>query len=454
MYKKMLVAVISVAFITTVALAGMPDLTWHGTWYTYSFFWSNSDLIKAGDNVPEDGDQHYYMHGSVGLNADFGGGVNTYVLVGAAGCYGRDPIFYIGPEPAVWLRECYLNVSNLFDSPLSLKLGKQHVLYGDQFFDGGEDGIMGAKLSYVSDMFDFDLFSFRLMEFGGTGYIGFPWGWKEDGYYDRVVPDDYDLHGFYSTFKFMDGCMTLSPYALLSMWSYYSEYDKDCEGSDKPMWLGVRLDGTPVPGLTLTGEFTKIMGSYEETWDKGEYTEDYTGMHYMARLGYTPPGMPVTIGGAYVYFSGDKIEEDKNDNNEYGGYFTPIYGPYTFGFYKGWPGFGPAHLMMTAYGFSLVGVDPLVTNLSVINGNIGYTSGPFTIRGDYFMYSFNEVPEDIEKAIGNEIAVLVLYNYNGIITFGATAGMLMPGAFWDDYYGEDADLGNCLGGYLFTAIGF
>ena len=448
MFKKALLVVISMVFITSVVFAGAPDLTWHGTWYTYSFFWNNANFIKATDDTPEDGDQHYYMHGSVGLNADFGAGVNTYVLLGAAGCYGMHPVTLMGYDPMVWLREAYLKVDNLFDSPLALTVGKEHVLYGYQVYDGGEDGIMGAKLLYGSEMFDFDIFSYRLIENGGTGYIG---SWA------AVIPDDWDLLGFWATAKLMEGNFKLSPYAFMGT---ISNINKSEECDDSPMWIGLFADGSPMAGLNFAGEFTMMMGSKTHETDKNdEESVDYKGMHYMAQLGYTPPGMPVTIGGAYVAFSGDDPETDENEL-----YVSPLGGPYTFGFYKWWPGFGPAQLMGSWWGFSLVtpgGVfNPFATvsNLNVINGNIGFTNGPFAIRADYFMYSLNEVPEDVETALGNEIALLLTYNYNETVTFGGTVGYLMPGAYIEDLYGvkngNDVEVGNMLGGYLFASIGF
>ncbi|MCK4330663.1 hypothetical protein KAX02_12580 [candidate division WOR-3 bacterium] len=446
MFKKAILVVISMVFITTVAFAGAPDLTWHGTWYTYSFFWNNANFIKAEDDTPEDGDQFYYMHGDVSLNADFGAGVSTYLTLGAWGTYGKHAITCEGPEGPVALREAYLNIANLFDSPLSFTIGKQHVLYGYQVFDGGEDGFMGVKLSYGSEMFDFDIFSYRLVEGGGTDWVGF---------WTPIIQDDWDLHGIWATAKLMDGNFKLSPYAFMRTIS--TTYCKTEEGyKDNPMWIGLFADGSPMAGLKFAGEFAMMMGS--ETWETGKNDEesvDYKGMHYMAQLGYTPPGMPVTVGGAYVALSGDDPETE--DENEL--YESPTWGPYTFGFYKWWPGFGPAHLMNTLYGFSLLAPwEPFVSNLNIINANIGFANGPLALRADYFMYSFNKVDEDVESALGNEIALLLTYNYNETVTLGGTIGYLMPGAYIEDLYGvkngDDVEVGNMLGGYLFACIGF
>jgi hypothetical protein len=425
MFKKTLALLIPVMFLATLAFAGGPELTYHGVWYTYSFMWSNADF----DDGTTDGDQHYYMHGDFTCDADFGAGVGTHVTVGAWGTYGRHAVTYEGIEAqgeGAELMEAYLTASNLFDTPISFRVGKEHVCYGDQVFDGGEDGFMGAKLSYGSEMFDLDIFSYRLVEGGGTGCIGpfgAPPGWI------AAPDDDWDLHGVWATAKLLEGGVTVSPYGL------YRSRDKD-----NPMWVGLRSDGSPMEGLNYAAEFAMMMGKNEDI----DPAIDYKGMHYMGKVGYTLPGVPLTIGGAYVAFSGDDPETEENELYE-----SPTWGPYTFGFYKDWPGFGPAHLLSTAYGFSLLNPwSYMVNNLNVINGNAGYTSGPLALRADFFNYGRNKVAEGNETAMGNEIALMAKYTYKETITIGATGGYWIPGK----YFGEDLE--PMLGGYIWTAMGF
>jgi hypothetical protein len=87
----------------------------------------------------------------------------------------------------------------------------------------------------------------------------------------------------------------------------------------------------------------------------------------------------------------------------------------------------------------------MMTNLNVINANIGYAWGQLTIRGDFFNYARNEAEE---TDMGNEIALMLKYTYKDTITFGGTVGYWMPG----DYFlpGEDA----MIGGYIWTSLGF
>ncbi|MGC9337791.1 MAG: alginate export family protein [Candidatus Cloacimonadia bacterium] len=409
MTKKIVILLAATILLTSIAFAKVPTLTYHGTWYTYSFMWQNADFNDDTD----DDDQHYYMRGDIGANADFGAGVSTFVRIGAWGTFGRHAITGEGPEGEVGLREAYLNIEDLFDLPLYLRVGKQHVLYGDQINDGGEDGFMGLKVGYQSDMFDLDLFTYRLQEGGGTDFIG-------TGYHDE---SDWNLHGLWASLKFPDYGFNINPYFFYRDWL-----------DDEPMWVGLRSDGTPVKGLEYALEFTTMMGSDADD-------VDYKGMHYMGRLGYTLPTIPLSFGVSSTAFTGDDDPADDENNL----YESPTWGGYAFDFYKDWPGFGPAHLLRTAAGFAcLAPWDHMMTNLNVINANIGYTWGPLTIRADFFNYARDEADE---TDMGNEIALLLKYTYKETITFGGTVGYWMPG----DYFPGEDDM---IGGYIWTSIGF
>jgi hypothetical protein len=343
---------------------------------------------------------------------------------------------YVGDDQVgVHIMEAYIAGHNLFDTPIGFKIGKLHLLYGDGMvaFDGGEDGFMGKKVFYKSPMFDMDVFWYRLIEGGGTAYIGLQI--PKPG-----IPDDLDLLGGYATAKLMEGNLHLSPYLFYRTQTWEGEADSTY--TDNPMWFGARLEGTLMEGLHAKGEFTMMSGE-NELWN-----ENYKGMAYMGELNYSlePMGVPVSFGGAYVSFSGDDTAtvEDCED------YESATNGPYTFGFYKGWPGFGPAHTLLTGYGFACCAWwEPMMSNLNVINGHLQYASGPIAIRGDYFMYSRNKAEMgNPETAIGSEIGVHLTYNYMDVLTFGAAGGYFLPG----EYFGDDAEA--MMGGYCYMAKGF
>ncbi|UCG92027.1 MAG: hypothetical protein JSV97_13385 [candidate division WOR-3 bacterium] len=444
MHNKLLCLTVALLFIGSVTFAEGPEVTHHGTFYIYSFFWQNADFdADLPTEDISDGDQFFYMHADIGVLVDFGQGVSSKVTIGGWGTFGKHPITYEGIEGGTegqnaGVREAYIHFANIFDTPISFKAGKMWVLYGDQVFDGGEDGAMGAKFLVNTDMVDFDLAWYRLVEGGGCRCVGLDPG---------PIDDDLDLFAGWLTLKLMEGAVNLAPYGFYRTRSFYVD---GVTITDAPMWVGGRLDATPIPGLSFAGEFTMMMGSYTEDED---YELDYAGMHYMGRLSYMPPGIPISFGGAYMSFSGDDGETD----DEWELYESPIWGPYTFNFYKWWPGLGTVHTLRSAFGFAMMmppyvaGVtdeDIFVVNLNVINGHLAFHQGPLMLRGDVFMYSKHWVPDGDESDMGMEFDLLATYTYRKTITVGATVGYWTPG----DYFGEDLD--PMLGGYLFTFITF
>ncbi len=436
---KKIMAVVGILCLVA-ALSAQPEVEWGGLFYSYTFFWQNADF---NDNIA-DADNYTYLHGDVHALADFGEGVSAFVKIGAWGMYGMHPVWGYdlngNADPRVGLLEAYLKVDNLFDLPVSLKVGKQNVLYGDGavMFDGGEDGFLGAKVNVSYDPVSLDLFYYRLAEYGGIALVGTG---------ADSIPGDLNLFGTYMNIGLMEGKINLQGYYFLRV--------QDQTGlKDRPMWVGGRTEGAPIEGLNFKAEFTLMTG--KKDFDQGTDI-DYGGMHAMAALDYAPQSLPVSFGGAFVMFSGD--DPSTSDKDElYVGATDP---PYTFGFYKSWPGFGPAHTMHTSYGFACVtGGDlfeldslPVMTNLNVINAHLGFTQGPLSLRGDFFMYTRNEVPEGVEDNLGNEIALLATYNYRDALTIGAAVGYWMPGDVQKQAVGEDNASG-MIGGSIFFAKGF
>lgn len=426
------------ALISMVVLLGSSGLllaeakvTWGGTFYTYGFFWNNADF----DDDTKDGDMYYYMHGDIGATAEFENGLVIRADVTDWGVFGKHPISGAGQEGVgAHLREAYLRINNLFDSPVSFTIGKEHFLYGYQFFDGGEDGVTGIRFNLTTDVLDANVFAYRLEEWGGfyekkiiTDGDTIPvynaagrWG---------IIGDDKDLYGLYATAKLMDGKVNISGYAMNRQLGIAPDT------VESPIWLGIRSEGSPIQGFNYVFEFTTMMG------DNGMGV-DYKGMHYMVQVGYTPANIPLTVGAAYLTFTGDDTETDENE-----AYENPLGGPYTYGFYKWWPGFGPAWTVRTPYGFAC---NP--SNMVVINGNVGYSFGPCTIRLDFFKYDLHRPVKTDEKEVKNlfnEIGVFLLYNYKDVVHLGFTSGILMPNK---DLWGDDAT--NALGGYFFVFKSF
>jgi hypothetical protein len=428
MKKLMLFMVL--ALLLSFPLQGGVEVDWGGLFYHYTFWWQNADF----DSDVDDGDMHYYMHADIHATAHFGEDVMAHVKIGDWGNFGRHPIAGIGPlGVGTHIMHAYVSVGNLFNSgaPVTFIGGIFPVLYGDIAFDGGEDGFTGLKLNIATDMFHLDIFTLRGIESGGMMYM-------MDGM-AGTPPPDQNVHGAWATIMIPDVDVEINGFGFMRT-----------TGDDKPMWVGARSTGAPVEGLNYVADFAMMMGSNTMV-DVTEY--DYSGMYYSARASYTLE--PVSFGGGYYYFGAD----DPTTTDNFEGYTVPTGGyfggdattgvivvgsPYPNDFYKGWPGFGPAFTLRSPYGFNLVS-----PNLNVINGNVGYHSDVFAIRGDFFMYKLVEpLVADGPTDWGMEIAVMAHIPLNEMFMINATGGYLMPG----DVFGDDADA--MMAGYLWLAKGF
>ncbi len=421
-------------FIPAFLFAQTPEIKWGGLFYIYNFFHSNTDFISTTD----DGNTYMYIHGDFNASVDFGKGVTAYLAIGAWGQHGMSPYYGGGLgeniDPSVRILQGYFTINNLFDSPLSLRIGKERLLYGDGalMFDGGEDGAAGVKLMYKSKMFDADLFYYRYAQMGGIANVGTG---------SDVYPGNWNIIGIYPTFKFMDGKINISPYFITRP----VQTRKD--SSNSPMWYGARITGSPLDMLSFTAQYVMMGGENENTGVK------YKGTHLQLGIDFDVPDMPLSVGAAYVSNSGD---DNTTQDNEL--YESVTNGPYTFGFYKDWPGFGPAHLMTTGYGFSGLAPHNLtVVNLNVINGHAALTLGDLLLRVDLFIYGRNWVPDGVESAMGNEIALMAKYNYKHEITLGFTAGIWSPGDYQKqliEFPGSPAKAERAIGGYFWMAKAF
>ncbi len=433
MKKSMLIIMITCFIFAGNALA-QTEVEWGGYVSFYNFSHSNTDF----NSLTDDGNSYSWITGGITSNVLFGQGLSLYMVVGAHGMYGTSP-YYLGGlgecvEPSVRLLQVYFTLDDLFDAPLSLKIGKDRLLYGDGavLFDGGAEGVLGVRATYISDYVDVDAFIFRPGQFGGIALVGTGLD---------IYPGNWNIIGLYPTLKLADGNLNISPYFVTR------RVRMDENDYDNPLWLGGRIEGNLINNLNLVGEYV-MMGGTDDSNDT-----DYKGTHMRLGADYHFDAPAINVGGYFVVNSGNDGTTADNERYE-----SALHGPYTNGFYKDWVGFGPAHLMTTGFGFS--GIAPhneTVVNLNVINGHIGFTTGPITLRGDFFIYNRDWVPSGAAKELGNEIALLVKYNYRDVMTFGFTGGMWMPGDHINnriEAINPSAKAENALGGYIWFAKSF
>ncbi len=401
---RKVMAIVAVALVLAMPLRAQENnVKVGGLFYLYNFYWNNADF----NNATNDHDAHVYMHADVNVTADFGD-ASFFVRLAAAGNFGSHPIYGVPGDPKVSVQEGYLKIKKVFDLPVCLQIGKQRIAYDDglMFFDGGEDGELGAKARVNVGPADINLFGFRLIEEGGMGYIGTGMG---------APGVDENMYGFFATLKPVE-MLNLDIFG--TMVQNFVHWDSTGAPvpaeNNNPMWVGFRGTGN-FSLLDYNIAFVKQMGA-----DKSDTANviNYGGNAIEAIFHATLPF--VKVGAGFVQFSGDDSSTDKVNEE----FFNPLNGPYAYdGFYDAWVGFGPAFMLNTPYGFDLVGFYP-VSDLRVINANVATqlpVLGGVGVRLDYFKYAHVVANEDL----GQEIAVNAGYTLPGDVTLSAGLGYWM-----------------------------
>lgn len=439
--KKIIFITILVVFLATLGMtlcaeeaaaeeaASGPAITGGANFYWYTFFWNNTDFNQKDYEVDgkfvdgsADNYNYSYGHGDLWMQADWAGST-VYVKVGAWGPFGMQPIFTVPVDQPARLLEGYVDIKELL-GPFTLRIGKWRLNYGEGLvaFDGGEDGTTGVQLSAAKEKWSLDLFYRKVQDNGGWNEMAF-----NSTPHSQNPPGlaDWNLWGAYATFNLNK--FTLSPYF------FYRAF-----GDDKPFWIGADVKVTPMKELAVKAEFVKMFGKNAGV--------DYTGYALNTHADFTT-AKGLNIGAGYFIASGDDTPDDTKNSL----YTTTLENPFTYGSYKGWVGFGPAHMTGTAAGFAcLAPWEYLMSNLTVLNFHVAYPIKTVTLRVDFFKYDKHKLVEGY-KDLGYEIAGLVTTNIKGI-DCGATLGAWIPG----DHFIKTLQKGDYprYGGYFFLSKSF
>ena len=330
------------------------------------------------------------------------------------------------------LHESYVNVANLFDTPLSLRVGRQEFNYGDQRLIGpfgwNNNGrsFDAAKLTFSSDAADVDLFGSKINE-GIDSALPNGAGGSDD---------DQDFYGIHATVKSIPN-NTINVYALLLRDGTTSQIITNNTGviagitSQDLYTIGARLAGN-VSGLDYTLEVPFQTGSMDSTVT--DY--DISAWAFAAKAGYKlPTAMKIRVGAEFDWASGDDDSTD-GDIETFSNLFPTNHGHYGFMDQQAWRN-------MMAWSVN-AGID--VTEQ--LNLYAAYWS--FSLAEDedawYGAGNWNHAPgsfraassSNTEDQVGSEIDVVANYKYNS-----ALAAQLGYGHFFvGDFLEQTSNLGS------------
>ncbi len=239
------------------------------------------------------------------VKADFTNDVSTFIEFDSYGDWGQGfrSNYLTGIDSRggadVNLYQAYINVKNLWGTPLSLRVGRQELVFGSEFLLGNNNagpfftGLSydAIRLSFANDMFKADAFAAKLAES-----------------FQNFGKGDVDLYGIYGSYIGIEN-VTIDAYGLLVQ-------DNTVVGKDIDIYtFGLRGAGT-ISGFDFDAEVAYQMGS-QDGWPSacplgfGEANVDYGTFAANAELGYTfDMAWQPRVFGKFAYFGGGDPDRD------------------------------------------------------------------------------------------------------------------------------------------------
>ncbi len=266
------------------------------------------------------------------------------------------------------IKQAYLQFDNIADQPLSLKLGRQVMAYGDHRLIGGFEWSNTArsfdalKLMYNTDTFGIDLFYSKMKESVTNDTTDF----KTNGTTDDK---DYTFSGIYAIIKAIQN-NTIDLYAL---------QDKNDATDRSLLTYGARLNGK-FADADYTAEYALQGGDNSKS---GGTTISQESNALAVKAGYTLKEMAgLRIGAEYDTATGDK--SSTSDKNEA---FQNLY-----------PTNHPLYGFTDDIGWS---------NMSAMSLNIGLKpTETLWIGAEYWKYSRAEKDANNKDDLGSEINIM------------------------------------------------
>jgi len=188
------------------------------------------------------------------------------------------------------VNEAWVQLSELYYTPLTLKLGRQYLNYGTGFIISSaeyENNFDAARAVLNFEPWTIDLVYSKLLETSATNKDLDLWGGNA-----RYAADKWNIEGYF--------------------WGLVKK------GTDNTYLPGIRGDITPIENLDLWGEFTYA-------FNDGDM--DAIGANLGAKYQFANTTWKPTIGLAYAYGAGDKagvdVFPDTAEYNYYGYAYSP-----------------------------------------------------------------------------------------------------------------------------------
>lgn len=300
------------------------------------------------------------------------------------------------------LHESYINISNFFDTPVSLRIGRQELSYGDQrligSFNWSNNGrsFDAVKAMVTTDLANIDIFASKIEDKNITA-----------GNSDN----DQDFYGIYATTNVVPN-HTLDLYALLLRDGNYTGLPVTAN----IYTVGARLAGS-VAGLDFTVELPYQFGDFDGT---GVDT-DIKAWAFAAKAGYTVPGAPMNLrlGAEYNYATG--TEDGEDDAETFFNLFPTNHDKMGFMDLQAWRNVNAWSLNVSADVTEKIRVHVAYWDISRAEGDDDwYQAGHWNLGG-------SGLTANDDKEIGSELDLVASYKYNNNVTIEAGLSRFFAG---------------------------
>ncbi len=325
----------------------------------------------------------------------------------------------------------FIEISNILDRNLTLKIGRQDIVFGKGFvfldgtpFDGSETiGFDAIRLTYTLEDSDttIDVFQAKTDE-----------GLKEKA-------DDEDVHGIYvkgNLIKGDDFTMSFEPYFLHRNRNNVDTYAAPWDTLTEPkLWTampGLRVSGRIYDNFAYSAEVAYQFGELEGFGSKGQDVDrDAWGGYAKGTYTFADASWKPSITAGFTYLSGDDP-----DSEDFEGWDT---------FYAEWPKFSELYIYSIWDPMPQApGVDPdLGAWTNMYMPEVKLTVNPneklrLTLRYLYYWAVEDEFASDTFKrgdGRGHNPQFLAEYQFNKFLSGHVLAEYFKPGDYYDE---EDA----------------
>jgi hypothetical protein len=442
--------------------------------------------LGSGASINEDSNSFILSTIKVGVDSDLTDNISASIVLANQSEWGG--VNGTGWDTGVYVNKAFITMKEFFYQPLTLKIGRQDITFGDGFIIGpgifrDPSGAFNApRADAVVDRYDLAAGN---VPTNISGPLGQQYSiatyydavratldldpWTIDGIYSKIgesgtANDDEDLLGVNVAYKFdsynakaeayyfhkRDDAFNsdlgyIDPVDLVANAGDYADTSVNGVGArvyDKSIVnvFGMRGDIDPVENLTLSGEgavqWGKLIdesGTFNNSTDGGPldrkrlaWAIDVSGNYLWKDVSYKP-----NLGLGFEYLSGEESENAGKFNAwdpMFKGKFNSYIRDYMAGTQASWDGIG-GNIYQT-----LDPADPSGSTNAMtlfVDGGLKPMED-LSLKARYLHFWAAKKVEGRNKNIGDEVDASLVYDYTEDVQFDLTGGIFLPGKFYKD----------------------